>query len=301
MIPIVLFTYNRPNTLLKTLECLQRNRVPLIYVFSDGPKNEEDSEKVSDVREIIRKIDWCTIVITERNENFGLGVSIKRGVTEVLQKHDSVIVFEDDLICVDGCYDYLSAALKHYASDRRVMSVTGWTHPLVIPDDVIDQPYFDGRAESWTWGTWVRAWKGMDFDALSLIEMCKKKGIDEYLYGADIVEQAKVELRSNIWAVRFLYWHVLNGGLCLRPPWSMVEHIGVGGDGTNVLDNGILQNPPLIGCPTIPNIWPDPVENQNCSRLWQKVYGHKPSLSGGAYMKAKRLAKMILQKLGLRR
>lgn len=302
MIPIVLFTYNRPNTLLKTLECLQRNRVPLIYVFSDGPKNEEDSEKVSDVREIIRKIDWCTIVITERNENLGLGVSIKRGVTEVLQKHDSVIVFEDDLICVDGCYDYLCAALNHYSDDTRVMSITGWSHPLVIPDDVIDQPYFDGRAECLVWGTWARAWAGMKKDAMSLIRDCRSKGIDEYRYGSDLEAMAQGEHIQNIWAVRFLYWHIVNEGLCLRPPWSMVEHIGIGGVGTNVgADNGIWQNPPLKACPNIPTHWPVPIESEHCSTLWQEVCGSRPGLAQALYIKTRRLIGRGLRALGLKK
>ncbi len=124
------------------------------------------------------------------------------------------IIFEDDLICVSGTYDYLCAALEHYRDDHRVMSVTGWTHPLVTPTGVTDQPYFDGRAECWVWGTWARAWEGMlDHDALSLMVMCEKNGIDIFRYGTDLTKMAKVELKQNIWAVRFLYWHIFNHGL----------------------------------------------------------------------------------------
>lgn len=301
-IPIILFAFNRPTTLLQTLECLNRNQVPLIYAFCDGPRDPRDSAKVREVRDIIRAIDWCRTVITERNENMGLGVSIRAGVTEVLRKHESAIIFEDDLICVDGCYEYLSAALDYYANDRKVMSVTGWTHPLVIPDNVLDQPYFDGRSESLAWGTWSRAWCGMDLDALGLIKKCKKKSIDEYSYGADLVAQAHAEVRRNIWAVRFIYWHILNGGLCLRPPWSMVEHIGVGGDGTNVTtDDGIWQNRPLNNGPPIPVKWPEVVVNEQCSEIWQKNCGFKPRLAVRAYLKSRWFAGRVLKYLGLKK
>lgn len=301
LIPLILFTYNRPKTLRRTLECLRRNHVPLIHVYSDGPKNLEEKEKVREVRNIIHQIDWCETVIVERDENLGLGVSVRTGVSEVLQKHDSAIVFEDDLICVDGCYKYLCEALKHYSDDPRVMSVTGWTHPLVTPKDVRDQPYFDGRAECWVWGTWARAWAGMERDASSLIQDCKSKGIDEYRYGADLIEQAKRELGSNIWAVRFLFWHILNRGLCLRPPWSMVEHIGVGTEGTNVSSNAIWQNPPLKDCPPTPLDWPKTVENPQCSSLWQETCGYKPGLLKMSYIKSRRLASRALKALGLRK
>jgi hypothetical protein len=65
------------------------------------------------------------------------------------------------------------------------------------------------------------------------MKMCEEKGIDVYRYGADLPDMAKSELKRNIWAVRLLYWHIYNRGLCLHPPWSMVENIGFGSDATN--------------------------------------------------------------------
>lgn len=276
-IPIILFTYARPDTLSRTLECLKENHVPLIYAYSDGPRTPDKAQKVRDVRDILRGIDWCDVVLCERENNLGLGRSILTGVMEVLQKHDMAIIFEDDLICVPGTYNYLCEALLHYRDDTRVMSVTGWTHPLIIPKSVTDQPYFDGRAESWVWGTWARAWDGMnENDALTLIKRCKEQGIDIYRYGADLPEMARVELKQNIWAVRFLYRHILNRGLCLRPPWSMVENIGFGPDATNTQSASWLKNPPLKPCPPIPEQWPEPFEEPECFLLHQNVCGKRP-------------------------
>ncbi len=276
-IPIILFAYARPNTLSRTLECLKENRVPLIYAYSDGPRTADKAQAVEEVREILRRIDWCDVVLCERENNLGLGRSILTGVTEVLKQHDTAIVFEDDLICVPGTYGYLCAALEHYRNDTRVMSVTGWTHPLVTPKSVTDHPYFDGRAECLVWGTWAHAWKGMkENDALTLMKRCEEQGIDIYRYGADLPEMARVELKRNIWAVRFLYWHVFNQGLCLRPPWSMVEHIGYGTDATNTQSEGWFTNPPLKPCPPIPKQWPEPFEDPECFLLHQSVCGKRP-------------------------
>jgi len=278
-VPVILFTYARPDHLRRTLECLKANNVPIIYIFSDGAKTYDKEPVVKEVREIIHEIDWCRTIITERETNLGLGKSILTGVTAVLKKEEAVIVFEDDLICVPGTYDYLCAALEYYRDDPKVMSVTGWTHPRVTPGDITDLPYFDGRAECWVWGTWDRAWDGMvDHDALSLMKMCEKKGIDAYRYGADLTDMAKIELKLNIWAVRFLYWHLFNYGLCLRPPWSMVEHIGFDKEGTNAQSESWLKNPPLKACPPVPHQWPEPVENPECSTLHQSVCGTRPSV-----------------------
>lgn len=274
-IPVVLFAYSRPEHLRRTLDCLRENQTPLIYAFSDGPRAPVKAPAVAQVRDMLRSIDWCELVFCERETNLGLGRSILAGVTEVLSKHEAAIVFEDDVVCVAGTYDYLCAALKHYKDDARVMSVTGWTHPLVTPSDAADQPYFDGRAESWVWGTWARAWQGLDQDAQSLMLACEARGIDRNKYGSDLPAMAEIELQRNLWAVRWLYYLMLNEGLCLRPPWSMVEHIGFDAQATNAQTSGKLANPPLKPCPPLPTQWPKPIENRQCSALWQEFYAAK--------------------------
>jgi len=299
-IPIILFAYARPDHLRQTLDCLRENQVSLIYAFSDGPRTPEKAPAVAQVRDMLRAINWCEVILCERETNLGLGRSILTGVTEVLAKHEAAIIFEDDLICVPGTYNYLCAALQYYQVDSRVMSVTGWTHPLASPGDVADRPYFDGRGESWSWGTWTRSWQGMKEDAMTLMKRCEAEGIDIYKNGADLPDMAKVELKSNIWAVRFCYWHILNRGLCLRPPWSMVEHIGFDAQGTNATSPGPWANPPLKLCPPIPTQWPEPVEHPECSLLWQKAFPRPtilktPHMSQRFYSFARHVAGSVIR------
>jgi hypothetical protein len=289
-IPVILFAYARPDHLRRTLDCLRVNRVSLIYAFSDGPRTSDKESAVAEVRRILRAIDWCEVVICEREVNLGLGRSILAGVTEVFSRHEAAIIFEDDLVCVPGTYAYLCAALEHFQNNPRVMSVTGWTHPLVTPSDITDQPYFDGRAECWVWGTWARAWKGMETDAKTLMGKCRAQGIDVYGYGADLVEMAETELWQNIWAVRLLYWHILNRGLCLRPPWSMVEHIGFDEQATNAFGANKWANLPLKPSPPIPLRWPEPKEHPDCALLHQNACGTQPAWHGRFYRFSRRMA-----------
>ena len=58
--PVILFVYNRPNHLKKTLSFLKKNsetKKSFIYIFSDGYKNNDsmDQKKVEQVRDIIKK------------------------------------------------------------------------------------------------------------------------------------------------------------------------------------------------------------------------------------------------------
>ena len=291
-VPIVLFAYDRPEHLRRTLNCLRVNRVPLIHAFSDAPKTSEKEAAVEQVRRMLRAVDWCELRLVERDRNLGLGLSVRTGVTDVFRQHEAIIVFEDDLVCVPGSYDWLCAAMERYREDPRVMSVTGWTHPRVTPSNIGVQPYFDGRSECLVWGAWRRSWQGMERSALEMIRECKAKGIDPCRYGADLVAMAQEERTRNIWAVRFLYNHIRQGTLCLRPPWSMVEHIGFDASATNSSGASWIQNPPLRPCPPVLPIWPEPVEHKDCAPLMRAMCGErrataKPGPSAKTFAKAR--------------
>jgi len=267
--PVVVFAYARPDTLTRTLACLRENAVPKLYVFCDGPSSSAQIEGTTAVRALVRAIAWTEVTVIERETNLGLGRSIRTGVAEILEKHESIIVFEDDLICSPGTYRYLAAALDHYRDDPKVMSVTGWTHPRVTPSTVRDQPYFDGRAESLAWGTWRRAWRGMHHDASSLVSACRRAGIDPGTYGSDLLAMAEVERKRNIWAVRWLYLHILHGGLCMRPPRSFVDHIGLDHRASNAGGDDSWALPALTPAPPPPVQWPAAVEDPECAARWR--------------------------------
>jgi hypothetical protein len=276
-IPVILFAYARPAHLARTLACLRENRVPLILAFADGAKGAGDAAAVAETRALLRAVDWCELRLTERPANLGLGRNVLAGVTEVAAAHDTFIVWEDDLICVPGTYDWMCAALRHYADDARVMSVTAWTVPRVTPPGVGESPYFDARAECWVWGAWARSWRGMaEETALEKLAAARARGVAPDAHGADLPETARVEARKNIWAVRWLYHHLQHGGLCVRPPWSLVEHIGFDAGATHSEGTTEWANPPLRPAPPIPARWPEPRVDPVCAELWRAAYPHRP-------------------------
>lgn len=272
-IPVVLFVYRRPDILQRVLECFRADGVPLLYVFSDGPKNAAVAAEVATVRELLQSIDWCECVIVERATNLGLGTSVKCGVSAVLQQHDSAIIYEDDLISVPGTYRYLVSALRHYENDSRVMSVTAWTHPRIVPPDVGTSPYFDGKGECWAWGTWARAWEGMDAPAVTIMQECREMGIDIEKYGTDLPKMVAEAERKNLWAAGWFYHQMRRKGLCMRPPWSMVEQICWEEERSTTTTPEMMAwaNPPLRPCPPLPATWPEPQEHPLCVPLWRQA------------------------------
>jgi putative methyltransferase (TIGR04325 family) len=271
VIPVVLFAHARPAHLVRVLASLQENNVPLIHAFSDGGRGPADIATVAATRAILQAVDWTEIKLVERAKNLGLGRNVLAGVTEVAARYDSFIVWEDDLVAVPGTYAWLCAALRNYAADPRVMSVTAWTHPRVAPAPE-DGAYFDARAECWVWGGYRRSWRGMEETARKKMAAVVARGLAADAYGADLPRMARGEMRKNIWAVRWLYHHFQHGGLCLRPPWSMVEHIGFDVAATNAGSAQEWANPSLKAAPPLPKVWPEPTEHPAVRRLWSLAY-----------------------------
>jgi 2-polyprenyl-3-methyl-5-hydroxy-6-metoxy-1,4-benzoquinol methylase len=164
--------------------------------------------------------------------------------------------------------------LETYANDTRVMSVAAWTHPAVRPSITNDQPYFDGRFACWGWGTWRRAWQGMDRSALELMQQCRRPD----RYGQDLVHMARHEIAANLWAVRFAMLHFLRKGLCLHPPETMVVNIGFDEFGTNIKSDQTWRQEIPERTPAIPDVWPIPLEHPDAAALWRKVCGEQSPL-----------------------
>lgn len=271
IVPIVLFAYARPAHLARSLACLRENRVPLIYAFADGAKDSSDAAVVAETRGLLREVNWCELRLLERAENWGLGRNVLAGVTEVASKHEIFIVWEDDLICVPGTYQWLVAMLERYRDHPKIFSVAGWTHPKLVPIGAGEEPYFDGRAECWVWGAYARSWIGMEQPLGDKLQAMHAQGISLKSYGADLSIMADECAMKNTWAVRWLCHHLQHGGLCVRPPWSLVEHIGIDQTATNAA--GALQwsNPALRLPPALSTQIAEPKEHPACQQLWREA------------------------------
>ncbi|MBQ2182407.1 MAG: glycosyltransferase family 2 protein, partial [Bacteroidaceae bacterium] len=106
--PVAIFVYNRVDNTQQTVQALLRNTLAKetdVYVFSDGGKNEESWKRVNEVRaylyEVKREVEanggLRSITLVERPENIYLERNIIEGIAYVLDRHDTVIVLEDDI------------------------------------------------------------------------------------------------------------------------------------------------------------------------------------------------------------
>ena len=149
--PIAIFLYNRPKSAMRLFDCLFESplfRQSTVYVFIDGPKDNTDIKNVDLVKKSVLNIDHPDLRLHLAEHNKGLKASIMDGVTLVCEKHDSVIVLEDDLELSPFALEYFNGALMKYFSISSIYSVSGYL-PGPGLHDVVSRAIVLPYAHSW--------------------------------------------------------------------------------------------------------------------------------------------------------
>jgi hypothetical protein len=239
--PIVLFTYKRLDTLKLTIEALKANFLAKdsdLYIFSDGPKVENDKISVNNVRVYLKTISgFKSIQILESQNNKGLTKSIIEGVSSILESNNNLIVLEDDLITTTNFLLYMNQALNVYKDNKDVISICGYGLKIKKPLNYNSDVYLYGRSSSWGWAIWKEEWSSIDWEIKDwLLFKSNKELINKFnLNGSDLFSMLKSvkEGNGNSWAIRFAYNQFKQKKFSIMPFNSLVQNIGFGTQGTN--------------------------------------------------------------------
>ncbi|RYU85883.1 glycosyltransferase [Mucilaginibacter terrigena] len=237
--PIALFVYNRPWHTRQTLDYLQKNLLAAqspLYIFSDGAKTDADKASVAEVRKIAAGISgFKSVTVIGREQNMGLANSIISGVTQLVNQHGNVIVFEDDLVSSPYTLQYFNGALERYAGEEKVMHISAYMFPL--QDLALPETFFFRAAFSWGWATWASAWKNFEPDIDKLIAQFDNEKINQFsIEGTMNFWKQMLDFKArknNSWAIRWYSSVFLNGGLTLNPGQSLIHNIGHDGSGVH--------------------------------------------------------------------
>lgn len=257
---LLIIAFNRPDHTKRLLESLEKNpeywKLP-VYIFIDGPRNSNDTEKIRNVEDICRS-RRPDAVISRSPKNKGLRQSVVKAVSTVLDRAEKIIVLEDDLIVSPAFLNYMLKGLETYTSDENVMSIHGYS---IKGRFSTSSTYFLPGADCWGWGTWRRAWEHYTDDADLLLRELSARNLESKFSlnhkgpHLDLLVAA-AEGTIDSWAIR---WHTsafLRGGVTLYPARSLVQNTGMDGSGTHSGNTKIYETPLSVVSPDVehPNI-----------------------------------------------
>lgn len=246
--PIAVFAFNRPDHLRRTLAALAANELAAesdVTVFCDGRRNDADKPLVDEVLLVAQSASgFRTVTVVPQAANKGLARSIIDGVTNVLDRHDSVIVLEDDILTSKHALRFLNACLDEYGNYKCVHSISAYSPPFDktsirdYPFDVFFSPAFS----SWGWATWRDRWTGIDWSVADYDEYKSQSVLVNAFAGTrrDLPKMLDDQMagKLNSWAVRAAYHCFKHGYYVLQPIYSYATNIGIDGTGVHSGNSG---------------------------------------------------------------
>jgi hypothetical protein len=177
--------------------------------------------------------------VFESAVNQGLFHAVTRAVSEVLQRHESAIVVEDDLVVAPTFLTYHCSALQRYGETPAV----GCIHGYALPIPGLPPTYFLRGGDCWGWSTWRDRWALLRPDALAVLEDLARRDLllgfmDSHGAPSLRMLRARATGMNQSWAI---LWHAslfLANRYTLHPGQTLVENIGNDGSGTHSRSTG---------------------------------------------------------------
>lgn len=294
--PILLFVYNRPLHVKRSIESLLANELAKeseLYIFSDAAKDEMAQPNVNEVRQFIHSIKgFKEIHYVERTENWGLARNIIDGVTTLVNQYGRVIVLEDDLIVAPYFLQFMNDALETYKDEDNVCHIQAcdFTKDPILPDTFLIK-----WTGSWGWATWKRAWKLFNPNGQELLdELIRRKLTYRFdfngKYGYTRMLRNQIKGKNNSWAIRWNASLFLADKLSLNVGKSLIQNEGFDGSGTNC-GSGNLYDSDLWTKP-LPVVKIQPiVENEAARQAFSNYYARTNSFFAKAIRRIKRTLK----------
>lgn len=259
--PIAFLAYKRPLTTLQALYTLGRCPEAAsseLFIFCDAPRRDTDRRDVQLTRELVARYSPCErTVIIEAERNLGLARSIISAVSRLCASHGRVIVLEDDLLASRGLLAYMNEALRRYAQNERVMTVSAHALDCGVPES---RAVLLPLTTTWGWATWARAWSHFqetptDVARLRDARFRRHFNLDgAYDYATMLERQLAGQIDS--WGIR--WWWTVHGrdGLGVFPRQSLVTNIGAGIGATHTLEHDPMLSPKSFDLDNEIHSWP---------------------------------------------
>lgn len=244
--PVCLFVYNRPSHTRQTLDCLSKAKLAdssILYIFCDGPKESADIEgieKIKQVQELAlleNRFKEVNVVVSEIN--IGLGRSVINGVSNVLGKHDTVIVLEDDILVHADFLVFTNYYLQMYKNNCEVMHISGFQRNSWL-QFFLPRVFFTRFMDCWGWATWADRWKLLVTDISVFDKYLTLKKNKKRFDFSTLEHSAQFDMNRDglkTWAIFWYATIAMFNGLCLKPRFSYTKNIGNDGSGANNIIN----------------------------------------------------------------
>lgn len=156
-VPVRINIWIRPECQRRQFEVIKQARPSILFIQSDGGRNEKEWEAIRQNRELIDNgIDWdCKVYKFYEDHNNGLYAMSKKTTSFIWNTVDRCIFTEDDQIPSVSFFRFCAELLEKYKDDPRIECICGRNH-LGVYDEPQSDYFFSREGSIWGAATWRR-------------------------------------------------------------------------------------------------------------------------------------------------
>ena len=164
-VPVRVNIWIRPECQQKQFEVLKQARPSILFLISDGGRNEKEWQAIRENRALIDNgIDWeCEVYRIYEEKNNGLYAMSKKGTDLIWSKVDRCVFLEDDYVPSVSYFQFCAEMLEKYKYEQRVEAVCGMNHCGTWERASSDY-FFSTQGSIWGMATWKRVFEERDYN-----------------------------------------------------------------------------------------------------------------------------------------
>ncbi len=162
-VPVRVNIWIRPECQKKQFEVLKQARPSILFLVSDGGRNEKEWETIRQNRKMIDEgIDWeCEVYRIYADENIGLYAIGELYYKLIWSKVDRCIFLEDDHVPSVSYFRFCAELLEKYKDDERIEAICGMNHCGKWEQATSDY-FFANEGSIWGMASWKRCYVQRD-------------------------------------------------------------------------------------------------------------------------------------------
>ena len=229
---LLIIAFDRPHYLEKTLRGLKASDFKNVFAAIDGPRNERDKKKISEVKAVLKKHNIKNI--KAQKNNIGINPAFETGISWFYNNVESGVVLEEDCVPNPSFFPFAAEVFKRYKDDPKIGMLTGSNmHPSNQ-----DSYLFSHQFGIWGWGTWSDRWqkyqritKQSDIK-ISFRDLLKFTGSFAGALTLHTKFKRLTAPNMGFWDMNWTYTNVINDWLCIIPQKNLITNIGYQGNST---------------------------------------------------------------------
>lgn len=234
-IAVLLIFFTRTTTLKRTFSAIREARPTRLFLYQDGPRNDEEAKKIEMAKQIVNdnNIDWdCEVVRNYHTENSGAWASNFKAHQWAFDMADKCIVLEDDSTPSLSFIPFCKEMLDRYENDYRVTMISGFN--FEEKSNNIPYDYFFSTVFSiWGWASWRRVVKHWEIgypvvdDSFNMRQL--ESLVKEHQGRKEMLDKLKKHKKANKPIYESLFWtyNTLNSGLAVTPTVNLISNTAV--------------------------------------------------------------------------